>query len=539
MTRAAEERPTSSVRPTTGAAYTDGTGQHLPREVRVEDGEAITGTRRLTADAVVIGSGAGGAVVAKELAEGGMRVIVLEDGAHHSTDSLDARPRDAFPSLYRDAGQTTTVGNPPIVMPLGRGIGGTTFVNSGTCFRTPGHVLERWRSEFGLDLDLDPFFRRVEREVNVAQVPAEVAGHNATLARRGAEALGWSGDYLFRNVRGCVGSGVCAFGCPTSAKQHTGITYVPKAWDAGAVTYTRVRAERIEVDGGRVRAVEARAAGGGRLRVEAEHVIVAAGTVHTPGLLSRNRIGDGSGWLGRNLSIHPGTAVWALFDEPVDMARGVPQSYYVDEFAPQGIMMEGVAGPPDYVGMAMPYTGERQRELMLRYRHIAQFGLMVSDTSRGRVLSRFGRPIVRYDLVREDVERFHLGLQRMVELWWAAGARSVLLPLGVLKELHDGETAPLRDLRLRAGDLKLMAFHPLGTARAHADPAQGVLDADLRVHGVRGLHVADGSAVPSALGVNPQITIMTLATRLAFHLLGAPAPEHEPHPEKLPHVLSR
>ena len=527
-----------NIRATTGDAYTVGTGHVVPDTVRIEDGSRIAGERRVKTDAVVIGSGAGGAVAAKELAEGGMRVVVLEEGAHHTADELTARPRDSFPTLYRDAGQTTTVGNPPIVLPLGKGVGGTTFVNSGTCFRTPDHVLERWREEHGLELDLDAFFRRVEREINVVQVPPEVAGRSAALAKRGADALGWSNDYLFRNVRGCVGSGVCAFGCPANAKQHTGLTYLPKAWDAGATTFTRVRAERIRVENGRARAVEARTAGGGRLVVEADHVVVAAGTIHTPGLLARNRLGSASGWLGRNLSIHPATAVWALFEERVDLATGVPQSFYVDEFAREGIMMEGVGGPPDYVAMAMPYTGDRQRELMLRYPHIAQFGLMVSDRSRGRVLTRFGRPIVRYDVNREDVATFKMGLERMVELWWAAGAQRVLLPLRGLHELDQGEVSPLRDMRVRAGDLKLMAFHPLGTARADADPRRGVVDADLRLHGVENLHVADGSAVPSALGVNPQITIMALATRLAFHLLGAPAPEHEPHPETLPHVIS-
>lgn len=526
-----------STRPTTGAAYTTA-GSHEPREVRIEDGARITGERRVRSDVCVIGSGAGGAAAAKELAEAGLRVVMLEEGAHHGSEEFTGRPRDSFPVLYRDAGQTTTIGNPPIVLPLGKAVGGTTVVNSGTCFRTPEAVLARWRAEDGVDLDLDPFFRRVEREINVVQVPAEIAGRSAELARRGAEALGWSGDFMFRNVRGCVGSGVCAFGCPANAKQHAGITYVSRAWDAGATTFARVRARRIEMHGARARAVHASTAGGGRLVVTADQVVVAAGTIHTPGLLAASGLGRASGQLGRNLSIHPASAVWALFDEPVDLHRGVPQSYYVDEFAAEGIMFEGVGGPPDYVAMAMPFTGDRQRELMLRYRHIAQLGLMVSDTSRGRVISRFGRPLIRYDLNRADVATFQRGLERLVELWWAAGARSVLLPLGRLKELHDGDSAPLRALDLRAHDLKLMAFHPLGTARASADPRRGVVDADLRVHGTENVHVADGSAVPSALGVNPQITIMTLATRLAFHLLGAPAPEHEPHPESLPHVLS-
>jgi choline dehydrogenase-like flavoprotein len=486
------------------------------------DGASISGERVVVADACVIGSGAGGAVVAKELAEAGMRVVLLEEGAHETAEHFTARPRDMLPRLYRDAAQHATLGRPPILLPLGRAVGGTTLVNSGTCFRTPDHVLARWRSEFGLD-DLTPdalapHVERVERELNVGPVPPELAGVNARIARRGAERLGWSGGFLRRNVRGCAGSGVCAYGCPTNAKQHVGVTYVPKAHAAGATTYTGVRARRIERRGRRATGVEATTAGGGRLRVRTATVIVAAGAIHTPALLARNGLGTDSGQLGRNLSLHPATAVWALMDEPVDMARGVPQSYFVDEFAREGIMLEGIAGPPDYVAMGLPVVGERHRELMARYRDLAQFGLMISDDSRGRVHSLGGRPLVRYDLSHADTARVKAGLQRLAELFWAAGARSVLLPLARCRELHGADSTPLRALAVRPGDLKLMAFHPLGSARMDARATHGVLDGDGRVHGAEGVYVCDGSAIPSSLGVNPQITIMTLATRLAHHL---------------------
>ena len=268
-------------------------------------------------------------------------------------------------------------------------------------------------------------------------------------------------------------------------------------------------------------------AGGGRLEIAAEHVSVAAGAIHTPLLLARSGLAGGSGALGRQLTVHPATAVWGVFDEDVDMSRGVPQSYYVDEFAEAGFVLEGIAGPPDNLAMAAPFAGDRLRELMLGHRRVAQCGLMVSDSSRGRVTSALGRPLVRYDVNARDTATFHAGLERLAELMWAAGARSVILPVGRLPELRDGDSAPLHRLALRPSDLKLMAFHPLGTARAHADPLRGVLDADLRVHGAEGVHVADGSAVPGPLGVNPQITIMALATRLAFHLLGAPVPAEE------------
>lgn len=528
-----------TTRATSGAAYTDGRGMVTPHRERVEDGALISGERVVCADACVIGTGAGGAPVAKELAEGGMRVVMLEEGGHFTTDDFTARPSAMTPLLYRDAGQTVTVGNVPITLPLGQTVGGTTLINSGTCFRTPEPILDMWRERFGLEAltasELDPYFRRVEREINVAQVPPELAGNNALVAKRGADALGWSGDFIYRNAKGCVGSGVCAFGCPTSAKQHTGITYVPKAWDAGATTYTSVRARRVETAGGHARAVEAATAGGGRLRVECDHVVIACGAVHTPLLLRRSGLGSASGELGRNLSIHPATAVRALFDEEIDMARGVPQSYYVDEFADESIMLEGAAGPPDYLASTMPFWGERHRDLMLRFRNLAQFGVMVSDVSRGSVRERAGRVEIRYRLEREDVDAFRRGIERTVELYWAAGARRVFLPVAGARELTEPSQQPFENGELRASALGLMAFHPLGTARADARPAHGVVDGDLALHGVSGVYVSDASAVPSSLGVNPQITIMALATRLAYGLLGRAAPADEPEPESLPH----
>jgi choline dehydrogenase-like flavoprotein len=537
-------------RPTQGEPlYTDGTTAFRPTVERIEDGAAMRGTRTVRVDACVIGTGAGGAPVAKELAEGGMSVAMLEEGRRRTTDEFNARPRDMLVELYRDAGQTATLGNTPIVLPLGKSVGGTTLVNSGTSFRTPRAVLEMWGERFGLDGlgadELDPYFRRVERIQNVVQVPEAYAGRNALVVKRGAERLGWSGDFVYRNVRGCVGSGICTFGCPTSAKQHVGLTYVPRAWEAGATTYTGCRATRLLVEGGRIRAVEATTDGGGTLRVECDTAIVATGAIATPLFLRRQGLGLESGELGRNLAIHPATGVRALMDEEIDMAKGVPQSYFIDEFADEGIMFEGAAGPPDYAAMSFPFSGERHRDLMLLYPRISQFGLMVSDTSRGHVRERAGRVEIRYDLNAADTDTFKRGIELLCELYFATGARAVYAPVHGVGELRDGDLSPLRDRRVRPGDLTLMAFHPLGTARADARPGHGVVDENMALRGVEGVYVSDGSAVPSSLGVNPQITIMTLATRLAFHLLGASPPAEEPEPESIarpritrPHALT-
>lgn len=486
----------------------------------VVDGRRVVGERHVRADVCVVGSGAGGAPVARLLAEAGARVVVVEDGEAFARQQLTARPRDMTALLYRDAGQFATLGTPPIMLPTGRALGGTTLVNSGTCFRAPGALQAHWREHLGLP-DLAPYYERVEETLGVARVPEELAGANARIAKRGAEALGWSGDFLERNARGCVGSGVCAFGCPTGAKQHAGEAYMNAAHDAGATTYASTRATRVLIDRGRATGVEARTRGGGLLNIVADVVVLAAGTLHTPLLLAR--AGVANPHLGRHLTIHPATAAWAIMDELVDMARGVPQSYGIDEFAGEGLMLEGIAGPPDYLAMAVPFSGPAHRELMLDYRHVAQFGLMLRETSRGRVLTnaltRRGRPVVRYDLNAADAATVKRGIERLAQLLFAGGARRVILPVASVPELRDGDLAPLQDATIAPRDLKLMAFHPLGTARIARTARDGVVDPDGAVHGLRDLYVADGSAVPGPLGVNPQMTIFALATRLAGALI--------------------
>lgn len=520
--------PAPAAPPAAPSPYGDGVRTSPPPTPRIVAGEAIRDARAITADVCVIGSGAGGAPVATQLAEAGWTVVILEEGVLHETASFTARPRDMTPRLYRDGGQTVTAGVPPIPLPLGRAVGGTTLVNMATCFRTPDHVLDRWASEHGLEQlrprALDDAFARVEARINAVEVPEDIAGANARIVARGARALGVSGGWLRRAVRGCVGSGVCAFGCPSGAKQHTATAWLPHAWAAGATTYTGARALRVLHRGGRTTGVEARCEGGGRLVVRAATVVVAAGALHTPLLLRRSGLGTASAALGRHLTIHPASAARALMDEDVEPWRGVPQSYYVDELSGDGIMLEGITGPPDQAAMSTPGTGAVHRERVLALRRTASFGVMVSDTGRGSVREILGRPSVRYDLHCDDAERFRRGFALLAEIFFAAGAREVLVPLAGVPVLRDGDVEPLRAARISPRHVEAMAFHPLGTARAGADPATSIVDGDLAVHGIRGVHVCDGSVVPTPLGVNPQVTIMGLSVRLADHLAAGRQP---------------
>ncbi len=483
----------------------------------------------LEADVVVVGSGAGGAPLAKELAELGRSVIVLEEGGYRPSTSFPPLAFDALAELYRDSGVTATVGVPPVMVPLGKVVGGTTVINSGTCFRVPDFVHDKWTSQLGMPdalsaAALAPLYERVEEIISVQPVTPDILGGNNEVARRGAEALGWSGGYLLRNYRGCVGSNRCAFGCPADAKQAMQLTYLPAAVEAGARVICQARVERVTFDGDRATGVIAAVTGedgkGRRLRVRAKDVVVAAGTFYTPGLLRASGVRHRN--LGRRLTLHPAVKITARFPgEDFYAGPGVPQSYYVDEFQQQGVMMEGAHVPPDMGSVALPGKGLEHKRLMEQSRELATFGFLVSDEPSGHVMRGLGgRPFARYDIGKADHRKMILGLQKLAKLFVAAGATKLYMPTWRLPELDASADIEERieGAGIRAADLEVAAFHPLGTCGFGPDADTFPLDCDLRVRGRRSLYVADGSVMPSSLAVNPQLTIMALATRLARHL---------------------
>ncbi|HVK78130.1 MAG TPA: GMC family oxidoreductase, partial [Kofleriaceae bacterium] len=487
---------------------------------RVHDGATIDSDRAVEADVVVIGTGAGGAVVAKELAEAGVAVVMIEEGAYFDRTDFTGRAFDMQRRMYRAGGATVSVGNVAIPIPMGQTVGGSTTVNSGTCYRVPERVLAHWRHQLGLPAmtmdHLAPYYERVEAVLGVAPTRTEILGGCARVVARGAEKLGYKHRPLRRNAPACDGQGVCCFGCPTDAKRSTNVSYVPLALKAGAELYATTKVERIVVEGGCAVGVVARTKGGRSLTVRARAVVVACGTLITPVLLMRNGLAGGSGQLGANLSIHPAAGVLAEMNERVASWQGVPQGYAIEEFAEDGLMFEGAATPLEYTVSLMPQLGPRLVELAEGYDRVASFGFMVEDTSRGRVRLVAGRPVVTYVVNDADLARLKRGVDILARVYFAAGARAVLPPVHGFDELrNEADLARLRRANLSASDLELSAYHPLGTARMGPDPASSVVDDDHQVHGTPGLYVIDGAAVPSSLGVNPQLTIMALATRAA------------------------
>jgi choline dehydrogenase-like flavoprotein len=472
-------------------------------------------------DVVVVGSGAGGAVAAASLAEAGLDVIVLEAGQAYDRDSYPDDPLEALAALYRDGGLTIAEGRPPIPVPVGRAVGGTTVINSGTCFRAPQPVLDEWRERYGVSWadDLHPHFAEAEEFLRVTPLDPERMGRNGQLAMEGAAALGASGGPISRNAGRCVQCSSCPFGCAIDAKRGMHVSYVPRAVAAGARLRTGTEVRRVIVEEGRATGVHCDG-----YTAQARHAtVVAAGALGTPELLLRS--GLGGDHVGRNLHIHPACWIGARYEEEVRGWEGVMQSYYVDEWEPQRILLEATFTPLPFGGAWLLGSGREHQEAILGFDQIGSIGVHLSDESAGRVgLARDGSLRASYRLTDEDARRLVFGIARAAEVHFAAGASEVYPNLGRVPVLRPSELADFEATTFKPAELRLEAFHPMGTARIAAEPSEGVCADDGSVNGVDGLYVADGSLFPTSVGVNPMMTIIAFAKQIAAGIADGPRP---------------
>lgn len=468
-------------------------------------------------DVVVVGTGAGGAVVGRELAEKGYAVCFVEEGDYHRRDSFTGSSMRAHQLFYRSG---IAVGNAPMPVFMGRMVGGSTAVNGGTCFRPPSWVMDRWcdtlRSDDFAPTHLEGYFRRVEAMLQVAPTEERYLGAPWALFRRGAKALGWHHARINRNTPGCVGSGFCDFGCRTDARRSTNVSYIPAALERGAMLLTGLRAERVRIDNGRAQGLDAVTKSGRRVRVSAKAVILAGGAVPTPMFLMKQGICNASGQLGRNLTLHPSGGISGLFDEPVKGKDYVPQGSYTEQFLREGILITSAQTDTNYAPMVFPMVGRLLMDTISRLDHIATLAALIADDARGTVrLEADGNVFMSYNLTEKDVRTVHQGMVRSAELLLAAGATKLYPAITSTPVMGRDDLHRLAKMTPSASDIPLVSYHPLGTCRMGRDPRESVVDLDHQTHDVKRLFVVDGSTVQGPLGVNPQLTIMTLATRAA------------------------
>ena len=512
----------------------------------------------LDADVVVVGSGAGGGVIAAELTRAGRSVVVIEAGpfldeAHLPTDEMDAYDR-----VYLNHGLLTTWDG-SITMLAGAAVGGGTLVNWMTCIAAPDDVRVDWARDHGLDgIDGAPFeddVATVERELGVA--PSIVIPPKDDVILRGAAALGWEAAPIRRNATDCGDCGSCPFGCPRGAKQSTMRVHLAAAAAGGARIVDRASVTKVLIEDGHAAGVEAAVllvdpatgqplAGPGadparprtrRLVVRAPQVVVAAGALRTPAVLLGSGLDHPA--IGRHLRLHPAPVIAGVFDEPVDMWRGTMQAARSLQFgAPDGdrngYVIESAPGHPGLIALALPWEGtDAHAELLGGIRHVAPLIAITRDGGEGRVrLTGSGGARIDYRLDERGVATLRHALVSMAGIARAAGARRILAagtPPAWYRgtgstSSHEARSFAVFEDALRGFDFgpnrgSVFSAHQMGSARMGAtadhpcDPAGRVRTPGGSI--VAGLYVGDGSLFPTGIGVNPMITIMALARRVA------------------------
>jgi len=481
-------------------------------------------------DVAVVGSGPGGAVVAKELAESGVAVALLEEGPPFTPPEYELDGSLSMARTLREGGLRTTRGT---IMPTMQAIalGGGSLVNSAICNRAPDFVLDRWCNDFDLEqttlADLDPHYDAVGKFLGIAPTPENVLGKRNLLFKAGCDALGYSSEPISRNVVGCRGSGECFTGCRPRAKQSMDVTYVPAAIRRGARVFTSVRVERVETDGRRATGVSGRVVApftgkaSHRFRVNARVVILAAGCMATPVILHKSgNLANRSRQVGSNLQFHPGIAIMGIFPEEVHPAFGATQGYQSRHFLHDGYKLETLWAPPSILAVRLPGYGHAFKSRLADIPYAAIWDAIAScNRSIGRVRPRLRGldPALHWKLHPEDVRILARALWTLAKIFFAAGARSIVPGVnGVPDEIFSLDDARiLKTHSLRAHDLVIGGNHAFCTTRMHGDPDLGVVDEMGRCHDLENLYIADSGVFPQCPSVNPMWTIMALAHRTA------------------------
>lgn len=491
------------------------------------------GPLRLSCDVVVVGSGPGGAVVAKELAEAGRDVILLEEGPPFGRKDFRQEAGDSLHRTVRESGTRAARGSMFFPTMQAIALGGGSLINSAICARPPDWVWDKWSEDTGISLtaeDMRPHFERVEKTIDVAPTPDAVQGERNLRFKAGCDALGLSSEPTPRNVAGCRGSAECFTGCRNGAKKSTDVSYVPAAIRAGARVYTSIRAEYVTTRGRRATGIRGRVVApftgheGYEVEVQAGVVVLAAGCMQTPVILLRSGVGNESGLVGDELQFHPGLAIMAVYEDVIDPWRGATQGYHSLHFIREGIKLEVLWSPPAVLAARLPGLGRDYQTHLLDYRRMAPFDVIIAaDRSRGRVRpQRTGwNPDIRFDFHKDDIALIQRGLGILSDICWASGAKAVLPGLHGIPEQLDSkaESDVLRTMNLRGTDTISAANHAFGTTRMSAKARDGVVDQDGRCHAWDNLYVADTGIFSGSPAVNPMLTCMALADRVAQRLV--------------------
>lgn len=494
-------------------------------------------------DVVIIGSGAGGGTVAQRLAPlvaQGRRVLVIEQGPRLRDDEFTGRELDMADALYEESGGFLTADG-TMTLAFGRVYGGSTVVYTGTSLTAPERVIRRWDVP-GLDAaDLARRSARYMAENGVHYLAEDQLNDNNRLFRDGARAAGFKCEQFPLNLRGCLGSSLCNLGCPNAAKQGTHRVQLPAAERLGVEVVTRAEAVRIEesTDGAgggavvvRVRDVAPGEKGApgewapGEYRVRAQTVVVAGGAIGSSALLLRSGLRERLPWLGERFTCHPAFILAAEHAAPITNDVGHPKSFFVDRAADEGYVLETCMYFPFTTAKNLTGSGAEHEAMVSAFPRLQMILVLACDraVAGNRIaIDRAGRPVVHYHFTRDVIRSMVAATRASADIFFAAGALRIHAPTA-RPHIIDVAEADRLDERIREdlflpGTTTVSAAHLMGGCAMGRDVSDSVTDACGRVHGLPWLRVADSSLFPDALEINPYVTIMALADRVADAVL--------------------
>jgi choline dehydrogenase-like flavoprotein len=483
-------------------------------------------------DIVIIGSGAGGGAVASALAglaAGGARILLLEQGPRLRDDEFTGNELDMAPALYEDGGGFLTADG-TMTLAFGRVYGGSTVVYTGTSLTAPERVISAWAVP-GLDhADIARRSREYAQQNNVHLLERDRLNDNNTLFELGCHRVGFACEQFPVNLRGCRGSSLCNLGCPNQAKQGTNRVQLPAAESAGVEVVTRARALRIE-ERAVVASVSAKPDGSkgepsewlsGDYRISARFIVVAGGSIGSTALLLRSGLGPRLPRLGHGFTCHPAHILVAEHQSAITNDVGHPKSFFVDRAADEGFVLETCMYFPFTTAKNLTGFGEAHTAMMRAFPRLQMILVLACDraTAANRItIDREGRPVVHYRFTPDVIASMVRATRAAARIFFAAGAIRVHAPAANPHVIEEHESDHLED-RISArhflpGTTTVSAAHLMGGCGMGRDASDSVADAWGRVHGISWLRVADSSLFPDALQINPYLTVMALADRVA------------------------
>ncbi len=500
------------------------------------------------ADVCVVGSGAAGAIIASKLAQAGKNVVLVEKGGYYYTEDMNQREVDMMSLLWKNAGAMFT-DDLGMAIAQGQCLGGSTVINDAVCFKTPGFVIKEWRA-LGVnisDADWTKALNTVYDKLSVTS--ATQLNMNNQKLMDACVKKGYSSSVNERNCIECKECGLCHLGCHYGTKQDMLTTYIHDALLNSFIRiYCNCSIDRVTHDGSVADGIEGTFVdkeGGERfkIRVNAKVVVIAAGAIASSALLMKSNIENTN--IGKGLSFHPSSFVIAKFKDKIVGYKGIPMAYHCSEFSllndtryrnefgnKGGFMIEGIFPPVFQLALGVPPSYSRSNRsldsLLSNIDYLAMAGVMIRDyePSGSVCLSDKGNAKISHLLKREDLENLGKGIAELVDMWFTVGAEYVITghnDYPVLTSENWKELIPkLKEAIIESPEaLQLASAHPQGGNRMGNDPGASVVDKDRRVHGFENLFVCDASVFPTAVGVNPQITVMALAEMTADYLMSA------------------